>query len=443
MVALHDAPTGWAVSRWTDNPYSRGGWSLVAVGGSDEHRRRLGEPVDGRLILVGEATHATQAGMTHGAFDEGRRAAAWCMAAGHRRVLVVGAGAAGLGAARALADAGVAVEVVEARDRIGGRIHTTELHRPGRAPMAVELGANWLQQAGHNTLAPIAQALNLTLVDTDFSSPLDLAVDHLPLPLDAHTLGSELRHRIAALGTQDDSATNDPSAAELAAVWMKDATPNQPSEIARFIDAEVFLDAGLELDQLSARYGVEPGVGVGDRWIRGGYRQVLDHLADGIDVHLQWPVDRVEHHAGQVRVLGPHGSFEADAAIVTVPVAVLNAGVIEFDPPLPASHRDALAVLRPGSVEKVALAFTERWWPRSNGYLRIFGTNRFGSDGCLGGDVSEWLDITDTVGEPVIVGLFAGPWTDLMWRDRTDADVAQAATAVLRSATAHVSTAPP
>jgi len=122
---------------------------------------------------------------------------------------------------------------------------------------------------------------------------------------------------------------------------------------------------------------------------------------------------------------------------VTVPVAVLNAGAIEFDPPLPARHRDALAVLRPGRVEKVALAFTERWWPRTAGYLRIFGPRRFGSEGCLGGDVSEWLDLTDTVGEPVIVGLFTGPWADLMWRDHSDTEVALAATAVLRAACAH------
>jgi hypothetical protein len=77
-----------------------------------------------------------------------------------------------------------------------------------------------------------------------------------------------------------------------------------------------------------------------------------------------------------------------------------------------------------GRVEKVALAFTERFWPREpSGYLRVFDAG--------GARVSEWLDLTDTVGSPLITGLFAGRWAEELWDGRTDEEIVSAAVDVL------------
>jgi polyamine oxidase len=307
----------WAVSRWWDDPFSRGAWSVLLVGGSAETRRALGQPF-GRIVLAGEATHPEQAGMTHGAYEEGLRAAAWCIDKGHRRVVVIGAGFAGLGAARALTDAGHDVTVVEARDRIGGRVRT------------------------------------VALAD-------DVSVD---------------------------------------------------------------LDSGIPLSDLSARAGVEPGVGLGDRWIRGGYRQLLDHLAIDVKIEMLWPVNRITSMYNGVLVTGPRGVVHGDAVIVTVPIAVLKAGAITFDPPLQRSHQQALDYLDAGRVEQVVLRFTERWWPTSpSGYFRIIGEQP--------GQASEWLDLTDETGHVVLVGLFVGGWADKLWTGHDDASVAKGATEVL------------
>jgi monoamine oxidase len=120
----------------------------------------------------------------------------------------------------------------------------------------------------------------------------------------------------------------------------------------------------------------------------------------------------------------------ADAVICTIPSAVLQQGTIEFHPSLPDMHQSALNALITGRVEKIVLAFDERWWPpatESNGYMRAYGTSF--------GDVSEWLDCTDAFGVPVISGIFSGPWVEEIWNEgSTPEQVAQKATAALYKA---------
>lgn len=405
----------WAVSRWWDEPWSRGAWSLLRVGATPETRRLLGEPIDGRLVIAGEATHPEQSGMVHGAYEEGLRAAGRLLEAGHRRVAVVGAGAAGLGAARLIADAGGEVTVVEARGRIGGRVRSEAV-----AGTVVELGANWLQQGERNSLGPIATRLGLRLVDTDFLNPLDLGPAG-PVDRSAEAaIVEELHRRAAALSGPDLSLS------DLVAGWTGGANGWDPAEIRRVVDGEVLLDTGCPLEDLSARFGMEPGVGEGDRWVVGGYRQILDHLATGLEIRLSWPVEEVSRGAGGIALVGPMGTVEADAAVVTVPASVLAAGSITFDPGLPERHRRALGMLTTGRVEKAVLGFEERWWPVSETrYLRVF-------DGP--GRVSEWLDVTDEVGSPLIVGLFVGEWARDLWAGRSDREAAAGAAGALARA---------
>ncbi|WP_231984474.1 FAD-dependent oxidoreductase, partial [Mycobacterium sp. E342] len=96
-----------------------------------------------------------------------------------RSVLIVGAGMAGLSAARSLADAGWPVRVIEARDRIGGRVHTD---RDWGAPL--EMGASWIHGTSDNPMVPLARQAQAKLVTTDYYSWARLVVDPELAPLD-------------------------------------------------------------------------------------------------------------------------------------------------------------------------------------------------------------------------------------------------------------------
>ena len=130
----------WRITRWRADPWARGAYSYLAPGASSTTRRTLAQPVDDRIFFAGEATDLDHPATVHGALASGRRAAAEVLGtAPPGPIVVVGAGVAGLGAARDLVAAGRPVVVLEARDRIGGRVWSVDM-----GDAVVDLGGSWL-----------------------------------------------------------------------------------------------------------------------------------------------------------------------------------------------------------------------------------------------------------------------------------------------------------
>ena len=122
------------------DPFSRGAKSFLPPGATPQHRVDLSTPIGGRIFFAGEATSIDFAGTVLGAEQSGARAAAEVLGvvSSGEKIAVIGAGAAGAAAARTLVKRGFDVILLEARDRVGGRIHTRS---PKSWPLTVELGA--------------------------------------------------------------------------------------------------------------------------------------------------------------------------------------------------------------------------------------------------------------------------------------------------------------
>ena len=420
-------PIAWHVARWGDEPWSRGAWCTLRPGASPADRATLAEPVDARLVLAGEAVDLEQPAMLHGAWASGVRAAAWCLAEGApgERVVVIGAGIAGLAAARQLADAGRDVRVLEARSRLGGRIHTVEL-----GGVRADAGAAWLQQERRNPLLPLARQLGLHLLRTEFRAPR-AASPQGPVPL---ALIERARDAIETAVRSWDAPPDGPADRPLAEVLRPLLTHPDP-ELRRVVrwtlEAEVVLEAGTSIEELSARWTLrEDGVGAGDQWLVEGCGALVDHLAQGLDIRIGLAARRIARSAGGVCVETDEGELRAERCICTVPLALLKAGRPELLPGLPERHLRALARLGVGVVEKVLLRFDERWWPRAeSGYLRWHD-----DPPCW----VEWADHSDGAGAPLVAALIAGPAVVRHHRGRSDAEVAQAAADALSGLAARV-----
>lgn len=395
-------PTAWHVTHWSDDPFSLGAYSALLPGGRPAHRAALGACLDGRLVLAGEACNPRAPAMTHGAWDDGLRAAELALRAGARRVIVIGAGCAGLAAARRLREQGVDCVVLEARERIGGRTHSIRL-----GDASVDVGAAWLQQFADNALAREALALDLALVETDFGQPLAAACGG-PLPdIDAawQALRNGLDRRLPL--------------AEAVERYLADLDAAQARATGFAIDANLVLEACLPLAQLSVDALDEEGVGNGDRFLPGGYGQLIAYLAQGLDIRLGQPVTHIDWSGEQVRVNDERGDF----CICSVPLGVLK--TLRFTPALPAAQQDALAHLGMGRLEKVVLQFERRWWPRSpSGYLRWYDSPA---------SWGEWLDLTDAVGVPTVAGLIAADAVERQFAGRSDEQIALAARDALQA----------
>ncbi|MGA0946557.1 MAG: FAD-dependent oxidoreductase [Candidatus Nanopelagicales bacterium] len=159
------APLASLVTRWDTDPWSRGSYSALPAGVSPSVRRTLSDAIlGGRIVLAGEYASTSYPATANGAYLSGQQATRRILSRRDARsAIVIGAGIAGAAAARSLADAGTRVTVLEARNRIGGRIDS---NRSWGVP--VELGAAWIHGTGGNPLVPLARDAGLRLVPTDY-----------------------------------------------------------------------------------------------------------------------------------------------------------------------------------------------------------------------------------------------------------------------------------
>ena len=271
-------------------------------------------------------------------------------------VVIVGAGLAGLSAARMLQDRGRNVVVLEARDRLGGRIwtNTTALDFP------VDLGASLLKSADINPLAVEMRNRELRLqadegdfwlfdqnssgepardAATEDYDALGFAYDRMDdALLDARALRSDV-----PLASRIKLDSNGP-----AGRWI---------ELAKALAAP--LHVGVEFAQLSALDAPRlTGTG-NDAWLPGGFGAWVNQLTADLPVFRNRAVVRIDWAGtttGGVTVATAEGHVRADACIVTVPLGLLGAkdGIV-FQPGLPEPQREALSRMAMGVIDRIAL----------------------------------------------------------------------------------------
>ena len=293
-------------------------------------------------------------------------------------VVVIGAGMAGVTAARDCARAGLDVVIVEAQPRIGGRIHTAR----DFCDHPVEQGAEFVHTAEADTW-PEIHAAGFETIECDPGAGFELCVDG--------RWSSELFEdpSLARLGDllQDvDSYTGpDRTVAELLADRDLDGPARTLADQALTLhplgDADQLSVLGLRDDRVT---DLERGC---DWRLAAGYDTLPQHLARGLDVRLGFGVTDVCWDQHGVTVTAERGeSIQARAGVCTLPVGVLKAHTVHFDPELPAAKWRALDGLEMGAVLKILYRFRERFWKPEltmlgcDGPIRLYWTPLYGRD---------------------------------------------------------------
>lgn len=313
-------------------------------------------------------------------------------------VIVVGAGIAGIAAARELQRAGYTVEVLEARERIGGRIHTSRRWKD--APM--DLGASWIHQTEGNPLTALAREAGARTVATSYDHSTGYGRSGLPFSAAETRRMESLQAQIEAVIERAQAADADQplrAAIEAGLGWRSLSAGDREL-------AELLLNSTIEheyagsLRELSTWWwDDDAGFDGGDVLFPDGFGALTDFLATGLDIATGCVVERIEWEAQGVRVHAGARTRRADHALVSVPLGVLKTGAIEFSPALPQSKRKAIDALAMGVLNKCFLRFPRPFWPTSVDWIERVPERP--------GEWTEWVSFARAAGKPVLLGFNA------------------------------------
>jgi monoamine oxidase len=337
-------------------------------------------------------------------------------------VIVVGAGLAGLAAARELMRLGHRVLVLEARDRVGGRVWTRSL---GGAP--VDMGAGWIHGIEDNPLAAFARKAGIRWRESDFSrQALYLGGERLT----ASELGAaELLHAQAV--DRFDRARNaqkpDTDGGLVAALlgWPEFAQASERvKQAVRFqLHSDFALEWAADFDALSLRSIDEGEDPLGAHVMPiGGFGAITTALSAGIEIRRQSPVLAVAVVGDGVEVRTPDTTLKARGVVLAAPLGVLKAGDILIEPTASRRQREALAALTMGNMNRITLRFSERFWPAD--------VERFADIAAGFGGPLEWFDLSASAGAPALAALASGRRANLL-ESEPDASAVKSALADL------------
>jgi monoamine oxidase len=260
--------------------------------------------------------------------------------------VVVGAGLAGLSAALHLHDAGVPVTVLEARDRVGGRVWSVPL---GNGAIA-ELGAEWIM-AGDELLLGLAGRFRVSAVKAGVDYALREARGSNAASIDDQRAHLAVANEVRA-GIGDAEAASMSLGAFLGAL---PGTEAQHTTLRMRLQGTCAADLeGVTLRITEGERAFEPGTGVYYRLGPGNQALAVAMAASLPDVRLGEPVEALEHDAGGVTVRTAAGELGAAAAVVAVPVTMVPR--LRFRPPLPRDLASAVRELPMGVASKLAVA---------------------------------------------------------------------------------------
>jgi monoamine oxidase len=297
--------------------------------------------------------------------------------------LIIGAGVAGLSAAQALRAAGHAALVIEARDRVGGRIWTDRSQGP------VEYGAEFIHgehvvtwelvRTHHLATSPWQDGGRLFAIGGRVLPPSDQMYERVYALWEAvHTYNGP--EESAALVLDSLAPRDDPARyfvqRWLAGIEAGDAARLSAQALSREWELNDYGDTNFHLD--------------------GGYDQISTILAEGLAIRLQCPVEQVAwNEAGVTLTLASGEQLQAKNLLITVPIGVLQAGTLRFDPPLPADKRAAISAIDMGHVTKLAIWFAHAFWEP----FVVLSTD---------GPVASWWPV-ESASVPMLMGYTGGP----------------------------------
>ena len=278
-----------------------------------------------------------------------------------KTVLVIGAGISGLAAAKKLEDNGFTVIVLEAQEKIGGRLRTDR-----SMGIAFDEGASWIHGPNGNPITKLASQAgantyltdddNLAVFDNNGTAYSDAFLDR------QYTKFENALNAVRRAGTKQQSFQT----------IFNSLYPTQANNRLwkYMLSAYLEFDTGGDISKLSSKYFYDDEAFPGkDVIVTNGYDKVANLLGQGLDIRLNSRVTEINYNATKSLVKVNGNSIEADYVIVSVPLGVLKNSSISFQPSLPATKLSAIQNIQMGNVNKFLFIWDTPFWDTNIQYI--------------------------------------------------------------------------
>ena len=319
------------------------------------------------------------------------------------RILVVGAGFAGLKAAKDLHEEGYDVTVLEARNRVGGRIYTDR-----STGIAFDMGASWIHGLNNNPITALANQIGAPLSSkTQYDNFKEYDYDGTPNPLTAEqdeeferwmnqtSKRAFNKREKVSFKTKIEEAWNDGDFDYL----------DNRRQLDYLVNVYLEHEFAADVSTLSAQSWWEgEDLTGGDKVFPNGYDQLTNHLAQSLDIRLNTVVTDVAYNSSGVTITTSNGTFSGDRAVITLPIGVLKSGDVSFTPQLPNAKRNAINNMEMSALNKVWMIFPHAFWDVDKQIIGYIG------EGAQSKHFAEWYYFDEVAQGNVLLGFNAGEY---------------------------------
>jgi monoamine oxidase len=271
-----------------------------------------------------------------------------------KKVIIIGAGISGLGAAKKLKEKGFNVTVLEAQDKVGGRLRTNRTLGIG-----FDEGASWIHGINGNPITILAQQAGMNTFET-IDDQADACYDIGGILRNSTSYDNAETELYSILNTLKNSGSTTQSFESI----FNNLYPTKAADrLWRFLlSTYVTFDTG-DLNNLSSiLYNEGEEYGGTEKIATNGYDTIANYLANGFNTQLNQRVSKVDYSSTQIKVTHNGNVTEADYVLVTVPLGVLKANSIQFIPSLPSAKQNAIEKVGMNCVNKFLLTWDTAFW---------------------------------------------------------------------------------